>query len=334
MINDLLEGTVTSGLNVTDALDAGPLNDLTGSPLLNALWYDNPVPVNLALDPPARDRARNLSQYSEEFARSGIARVTLLALSCLVLGGPNPSRGADPAPQAQDGPAYGRWKSCAELVHPERAYSVSDLQAMLERPRDIQQFLQNLKVAWERDLLPQPSFYDEATLLKLFNGTKVTWNRPDPFVKNLHTEFVAGSVASDAFPGIVAKFESNCSVVEYKTADGATLSKVAANGFLNVAIGSVPEMTLKAVKSVFGHEAGQSIDRGVDPHGNTYATTEKGSVVYTNVQKDGAEDSAAFYFRLDTPARPAGAIVDDDVVTRISMRDMQSHTVGSDKWRP
>lgn len=265
-----------------------------------------------------------------------ILRVSLMILSWLILSEPNPSKGKDSAHQAPGGPAYERWKSCAELIHPPRGYSAADVQASLERPGDIQQFLQNLRVAWEQNLLLRPSFYDEAALMKVFNGTKVTWNRPDPFFNNLHTGLIGGRVESDGFPGIAVKFESNCSIIDYKVANGVTQSKVAGNSFLNVEVASDTEITLQAVRSVFGHEAGQSIDLGVDPHGNTLATAEKGSVVYTKAPTEGVASSrieAVFYFRIGKSqqglVRSSGALVDDDSITRISMHDAQDNTVGN-----
>lgn len=73
-----------------------------------------------------------------------------------------------------------RWKSCAEMAHPN-GYSTADLDAMFERPKSIQQLLQNLKLASERDLLLQPQFYDELTAQKFFAGAKVTRSTPEGF---------------------------------------------------------------------------------------------------------------------------------------------------------
>lgn len=263
-------------------------------------------------------------------------RVSLLAFSCLVLNAPNLSRSENSAHQTPDGASYEGWRSCAGLIHSTRPYSAADVQAMFERPEDIREFLQNIKLAWEQDWLLRPSFYDVATLMKFFNGTKVTWNGPDPFFKNLHTELIKGSVVSDAFPGIIAKFESNCSIIDYKVTSGVKQSKVEGNGFLNVEVASVPEITLQNVRNVFGHEAGQSIDLGVDPHGNTFATKEKGSVVYTKAPIQGAPNSRVemvFYFKAKKSQQDldqlSGVLVDGDSVTRITMHDVQGNTVGN-----
>jgi hypothetical protein len=51
MINDSPTGTVSGGLGVTQALTNGPINIQTGSQLLDVLWYQNPVSVNVINNP-------------------------------------------------------------------------------------------------------------------------------------------------------------------------------------------------------------------------------------------------------------------------------------------
>jgi len=51
--------------------------------------------------------------------------------------------------------------------------SVSQLEAMFNRPANAPDLLHNLKLAFDRDWLLQPSFYDDAILLKFFDGQRV-----------------------------------------------------------------------------------------------------------------------------------------------------------------
>ncbi len=70
---------------------------------------------------------------------------------------------------------------------------------MFEPPQNVPQFLHNLKIAAERGLLLQPAFYDEPTLGKFFNGSKVTLAEPDiSLVRGTNT--IEAGIASDIFP--------------------------------------------------------------------------------------------------------------------------------------
>lgn len=127
--------------------------------------------------------------------RSGVLLASLIALACSAVNGCGsvPKHGHDvtptsgaveqksstPSPQ-ESSVRLARWKSCAEMAHPN-GYSTADLDAMFERPKSIQQLLQNLKLASERDLLLQPQFYDELTAQKFSAGAKVTRSTPEGF---------------------------------------------------------------------------------------------------------------------------------------------------------
>jgi hypothetical protein len=97
-----------------------------------------------------------------------------IALPCILLGAFGSAR-ADGPTGGELGAAFARWRSCVQLIHPEGRYSAADLQGMIERPNGIKQLLRNLKLAWDGDLLVEPSLYNQGVLQKFFDGADITW---------------------------------------------------------------------------------------------------------------------------------------------------------------
>jgi hypothetical protein len=57
-------------------------------------------------------------------------------------------------------------------------YSAKQIEAMFMRPANVTELLRNLKLVLDRKLLVQPAFFEDAVLLKLFNGTGIKWVEP------------------------------------------------------------------------------------------------------------------------------------------------------------
>jgi hypothetical protein len=192
---------------------------------------------------------------------------------------------------------------------------------MFESPQNISQLLHNLKIAAERGLLLQPSFYDEATLGKFFNASKVTLAKPNAYLGK-GTGAIDARIASDIFPRLAINPASNCTVLNYKAAHGSASEHVSANGFLSIAVGSDPLITLEDVRSAFGREDQQVTGHGWDADGHVYTSFDEGSLTYQPVRRAGLEDSSIrtlFYFKL----KRVPVVEDSDVIMRIAMRDMQ-----------
>ena len=231
------------------------------------------------------------------------------------------SPAADAPPDVKEG-GVEQWKTCAQLLHPEGSYTVSEIQAMFESPHNIPQFLHNLKIAADRRLLLQPSFYDEATLRKFFNGSEATLVSPNTHLGKLDTAIEA-LVTSDLFPKLAIEVASNCTTGDTKASNGSAIGYVNANGFLNITVTSGPLITLRDIRSAFGPEQGFSIDHGMSPHG-LYTPTYKGSVGYQAALGAGISGiRTLIYFRKDGERYSIG---DSDLVRYISMHDMQDRT--------
>jgi hypothetical protein len=268
---------------------------------------------------------------------NALLRAGLIALSCTVFNGIASLRGDGAettpppnSPQTQSpnsGDRLQQWKSCAELLHPDSNYSASDLQAKFSRPQDLPQMLQNLRLAEEGDWLLQPHFYDEETLLKFFDGSKVTWKEPPPSDKiSAVATVLPVEVDSRIFPQVPVTIESHCRIWRFKLNDGHTKSHADLAGRFLIYGETFPEMTLRMVRSVLGHETENILDQGLTTHGPEVEPTAKGIVVYadrTKWQQVGMEVGLTFAFQKAPPPkageRGSIEIVDDDRVISIRM---------------
>ena len=267
---------------------------------------------------------------------NSIPNTCLIVLCCAVLSGCGSVRGQGPErpasvkstqtqnpgvapPDAKEG-GIEQWKSCAPLLHPEGVYTVSEIQAMFESPQNIAQLLLNLKIAAERGLLLQPSFYDEATLGKFFHGTTVTLAKPHAY-QSKGTSAIEANVTSDIFPKLAIKVSSNCTESKYEANHGRSAAEnVHANGFLNIAVDSDAPITVADVRSALGREDGQDTGRGWDADGMIYTPFDEGRLGY-RFGRDDSHTRNLFYFKL----KRVSVIEDSDVLTRIEMRYMQYH---------
>jgi hypothetical protein len=259
--------------------------------------------------------------------------IYLLTLFCAVLSGCSsaPIKSPD-ATFTSGGTPRELWESCVRLIHPDGGASVSDLQTMFEQPRNLRELLKNLKLAWERDLLVQPSFFDPAILRKFFNGAEVTAKTPGmPLTQDVG--FVVRQLDSNVARGMSARVESRCWKTDYPDAAGHPASKAYIAAFLSIDGGPFPELTLQAVRDVFGQETENVIDQGVGNHGNLYTPIDKGSVVYRDparARSEGVVLGTTFFFDANPSRRGTGSfekISDDDVVQRIAMQEAQHRLV-------
>jgi hypothetical protein len=295
-----------------------------------------------------RDWTWKQGQGRDDMSR--ILRVSLIALSCTVLCGLGSVRGRGPDVTSPDssaetqnpttvssngtgGAPFERWKSCAQLVHPDGGYSASDLQARFERPENIQQMLQNLKSTGDQDWLLQPHFYDAETLLKLFNGSGVAWKERNPAPLSKNVEVIAVDIDSNIFPKMTLSVEADCWIMTHKYPDGHMEKTVSVGGNMRIYGSPVPGIPLRVIRSVLGPETENTIDTGANYDGPNYTPIYKGRVVYANRVKRQLEGTAigtTFFFALGTLPKPGEPlprkIVDDDVVKTIVM-NASSHRI-------
>ena len=271
-----------------------------------------------------------------------ILNTGLIVLSCVVLsgcgsvGGQGPDRPASAnssqmqksngvPPDAKEG-GIEQWRSCAQGLHRGGGYQASEIRAMFEPPQNVPQLLQNLKIAADRGLLLQPSFYEESLLLQFFNGSAVTWTGPGRYYANTHpTGHFNVSIASDAFPKLAITLEGNCRLLKTNVALGATIDDTA-NAFLDIALDTDGGVTLADVKSAFGLDGFPYRDNEVHPDENPYVRPVKGIVTYENGRFDGRDHfhvGTVFYIKRNRSL----SFEDGDEVAKIEIQDDQYHTL-------
>jgi len=224
------------------------------------------------------------------------------------------------APQARsDSADFEQWKSCAARARVDRGHSVSELQAMFDRPHSVQQLLQNLQLAWQREFLLEPSFYEQATLERFFASTGISWKIPDNLFRAPEARYVVATIESDTLPGVVIQVQSSCLV-------NRPVSLVA---FMSIDMGASQAMTLNLVRKAFGPENTNERDPGFDQHGNIYLPIYEGSIHYWNMEKAALAGrvDAVFYYKSapsgkDRRERPE-EIRADRVVGRVEIQDNQ-----------
>ena len=233
------------------------------------------------------------------------------------------TQNATAVPPDKQGGGVEQWKACALQLHPEGSYAVSEIQAMFESPQNIPQFLHNLKIAADRRLVLQPSFYDEATLLKFFNGSKVTVARLNSYLDK-QSSGIDARIASDTLPTLAIHLSSICTVRKATgMTHGSAIGSVDANGSLDITVIPGPLITLRDIRSAFGPEQGLSIDQGMDLDMNSYTPVYKGRVEYWAGLAPGISGiRIQIYFRKDGQRNWIGG---SDVVKRLEMHDIQDH---------
>jgi hypothetical protein len=135
-------------------------------------------------------------------------------------------------------------------------HSAAGISALIQRPASAPDLIENLRVAWEGRLLVQPAFFEDANLLKFFNGTSVTW-------KDLHVRTKSNFVASATvklddrvFPGsTVTVFRTHEVVPPVHAANDRNRGYVHDSGAIQMQVDSLQGFTWQAVKRAFGPDA-------------------------------------------------------------------------------
>jgi hypothetical protein len=263
---------------------------------------------------------------------SRLLRITPVVLCWILLAGLNPAWAQTPttvpAVAPIDAPSQ-TWKSCAARLYAAGDLPTAGLESQFERPQNLAQLLQNLKLAWKNDWLMRPQFFDRETLLKFFNGTAVSLqqreNVPPPYVS------IVATTASSVFPQMSVELETTCSSRSSPQPNGRTQTLVTVSGHIRIYGGPVPELTLRSIRQVLGSETQNTLDDDFAEGGAERPPTHKGSVTYIDRAKEqleGGKVGLFFYFNLPPrfpDALPPG-IESNDTVQGIVLADMSHRT--------
>jgi hypothetical protein len=190
--------------------------------------------------------------------------------------------------------------SCG-IHSPSQTYSAQEIDTMFDRPRDLEHLLRNLKVAMDKDLFVQAGFYTDANLMKLFNGTHVTWSTPSGQGQDNTWRLFKVTTDPGVFPGMTVELLRSCRLEPaYTSASGAIPAHVRAGGSVTVRVESVPGFTVDGVRRAFGTETQNLMESDAGPHGR-YDRTIKGSLNYERrAHADIERNSSQFVIKIDS----------------------------------
>jgi hypothetical protein len=190
-----------------------------------------------------------------------LGATTLAIASALILGCPKIAFAADsqqPTPTTQH-------------------YSVREIDLMFRRPKSAKQLLRNLKLAYDRNLLVQPAFFDGDVLKQFFSGSAITGPDTDAIV-DLDARF---------FPGMSVRVHQIKNPIAGHNAPGTPHEFVPPyaeiRNFVEIDTGSTMVISVRQIKDIFGDEFQGRRDLGEDSDGHSHIPTTKGSLQYTNL---------------------------------------------------
>lgn len=178
---------------------------------------------------------------------------------------------------------YLSWKTCVDLLYPNDARSISDLQQKIQSPHDIRQLLENLRQAWAENFLVQPSFFEDASLQKFFAGSSLKWQAPANLYIH-HDRIIQAQLESDLLPGMTVTVESRCWQIGDKQDSTAHLV-----GSLRISGGPFPGVTLRVIREVLGAETRDEPDKAEVELGVVHSPSGKGRITYTDPIKEESE---------------------------------------------
>jgi hypothetical protein len=189
-------------------------------------------------------------------------------------------------------------------AYPRLTYTAQQIEAMFIRPDNVTQLLWNLKLVHDRKLLVQPSFFEEAVLLKLFNGTGMKWVKPgtpdvagDWVIKP--TRIARITLGGDVFSGMKVDVGLNHKCLNRRIdptnqtdQDAYIPPHTYDSGYIRLRFEAIEGFTLGAARRVFGPNPGHFDVFCKEPPPLTYqALREPGSDVFLlNLVQFGADE--------------------------------------------
>jgi hypothetical protein len=165
--------------------------------------------------------------------------------------------------------------------YPQPAYSTAQIARRFKRPKDVTDLLVNLKRIFDDNLLVQPNFFADDTLLTAFNGRALRWITPgapdfggDRLVRPTK---VARLSLAEPFSGLTVDIGLNhqCFNSRHSPLDPSTLipAHTYDSAYLRVNL-AVPmdSFTLGAVRRVFGVNPGRADPECKEPLPISYPT--------------------------------------------------------------
>jgi hypothetical protein len=147
-------------------------------------------------------------------------------------------------------------------------YRASNVEPGISRPRNIEQLLSNIKLAFDRGLLLDPAFYSDNNLMTVFDGTSVQWHSVR-FSSNTRQAVIT----LDPSP-------NGIKTVGVRISKGSGLSR---GVYIDMQVAPSSGMRLGDVRKVFGGEAStipKMLPTDVAPDANNTAHLPDPAIAY------------------------------------------------------
>jgi hypothetical protein len=137
---------------------------------------------------------------------------------------------------------------CGSLGPSIEKGAVSRIGALFERPQSVSQLLQNLKLAYEKDLFIQPAIYEDENLKKFFAGTEVTWGNPRPLTtRTITAKDLEITADARVFPKFTIRILRSCTPLsKYVSPNHYVTYSDAENAHLRLQVDASPGFTVAA----------------------------------------------------------------------------------------
>ena len=125
----------------------------------------------------------------------------------------------------------------------------STIDAQCQRPRNVSELLQNLKVVWDKKLLTQPAFFRNKSLMCFFGGVSSNWKRELGYGADTYRRWVTMTLDENILPH--AAIQAQISTSKEAAVSGLS-ARIQYMGGLSLHVEATSSLTLKEVRSVFG----------------------------------------------------------------------------------
>lgn len=140
-----------------------------------------------------------------------------------------------------------------------RILTVQEIVKLFRRPTSASELLSNLQIVWEKNLLAQPAFYDDEILMRVLNGTKITWEKP--LIDNSRewsNRDGTITLAAKVFPNTTVRVVGIHHIAKAQSLPAQNIyipAYIEDKGQMEAVLDSLPGFTWGAIKEAFGPTA-------------------------------------------------------------------------------
>lgn len=140
----------------------------------------------------------------------------------------------------------------SDLAPPPPKLSSAEILSLCQRPHELPQLLENIKLIWERKLLVQSDFYRDDNLKCFFDGASIVW-RQKPTKSISKNVRIDATVTADPheFPDMLIDAQI---MINFEKAVSVLPAGESYIGSVRIHVGAIPNFAWREVRRVFGKE--------------------------------------------------------------------------------